>query len=193
MKNIMSPGGSRRLMAAVVMGTALSAMAGEAMASQPAPEAVHDISRYCQVCWRNARLHPDSWSDCTQEVLIRLLQTVEAEKWPQLLKLESDDRREFIRAIDAVKKRTQRAKKYQILSDEVADRRFTPESSRNEIHEELELVSGKVLSQRQQRILQLTRDGWTVPEIATDMNTTVERISDEKYKAIRKLRKELNG
>ncbi|WP_029630178.1 sigma-70 family RNA polymerase sigma factor [Zavarzinella formosa] len=193
MKQLMSPGGSRRLMAAVVMGTALSAMAGEAMASQPAPDAVHDISRYCQVCWRNARLHPDSWSDCTQEVLIRLLQTVEAEKWPQLLKLESDDRREFIRAIDAVKKRTQRAKKYQILSDEVPDRRMTPDSSRNEIQEELELASGKVLSQRQQRILQLTRDGWTVPEIATDMNTTVERISDEKYKAIRKLRKELNG
>ncbi len=193
MKNLIPPGGSRRLMAAVVMGTALSAMAGEASASQqPAPDAVHDISRYCQACWRNARLHPDSWQDCTQEVLIRLLQTVEAERWPGLLKQEGDDRREFFRAIDAVKKRTQRAKKYQVLADEVPDRPRAATGGRNEIQEELDLAAGKVLSQRQQRILHLTREGWTVPEIAGEMHTTVERISDDKYKAIKKLRKELN-
>ena len=139
-------------------------------------------------CIRTAR------TDCTQEVLVRLLQTVEAEKWPTLLKQdEGDDRREFLRAIDAVKKRTQRARKASGLVDEVADRRYGPESTRNELHEELEKVSHKVLSQRQQQILRLTCDGWSVPEIADELATTVERISDDKYKAIRKLRKELNA
>jgi RNA polymerase sigma factor (sigma-70 family) len=187
---------SRRLMAAVVVGTALSALGGEAKAAQiqPATDAVTDISKYCQVCWRNARLHPDSWPDCTQEVLVRLLQTVQPDKWAGLLKQdENDDRREFLRAIDAVKKRTQRARKTSGLADEVADRRYAPEAARNELHEELEKVSHKVLSQRQQQILRLTCDGYSVPEIAGELSTTVERVSDEKYKAIRKLRKELHG
>ena len=181
-------------MAAVVVGTALSALGGEAKAHspQPATDAVQDISRYCQVCWRNARLHPDSWSDCTQEVFVRLLQTVEPDKWAGLLKQETDDRREFLRAIDAVKKRTQRARKNSGLADEVADRRFAPESARNELHEELNKASHKVLSQRQKQILRLTCDGWSVPEIADELSTSAERISDEKYKAIRKLRKEIH-
>jgi len=182
-------------MAAVVVGTALSALGGDAKASapQPGPDAVTDISRYCQVCWRNARLHPDSWQDCTQEVLVRLLQTVEPDKWGGLLKQENDDRREFLRAIDAVKKRTQRARKNSGLADEVADRRFGPESARNELHEELDKASHKVLSQRQKQILRLTCDGWSIPEIADELSTSVERISDEKYKAIRKLRKEIHA
>jgi len=194
MKKFLPTGVSRRLMAAVVAGTALSAVGSEAKASGPAPEAVTDISKYCQVCWRNARLHPDSWPDCTQEVLVRLLQTVEPDKWSGLLKQdENDDRREFLRAIDAVKKRTQRARKSAGLADDVADRRFAPEAARNELHEELDKVSHKVLSQRQQQILRLTFDGWAVPEIADELSTSVERVSDEKYKAIRKLRKELHG
>ena len=193
MKKFLPTGVSRRLMAAVVAGTALSAMSNDARAAGPSSEAVTDISKYCQVCWRNARLHPDSWPDCTQEVLVRLLQTVEPEKWSGLLKQdENDDRREFLRAIDAVKKRTQRARKTSGLADEVADRRFAPELARNELHEELEKVSHKVLSQRQQQILRLTCDGYTVPEIATELATSVERVSDEKYKPIRKLRKELH-
>src|SRR6059058_1395808 len=194
MKKFLPSSRSRRLTAAVVVGTALSALGGEAKAAQPTTDAVTDISRYCQVCWRNARLSPDSWQDCTQEVLVRLLQTVEPGKWSTLLKQdENDDRREFLRAIDAVKKRTQRARKTSGLADEVADRRFAPEAARNELHEELEKVSHKVLSQRQQQILRLTCDGWSVPEIADELATTVERVSDEKYKAIRKLRKELHG
>jgi RNA polymerase sigma factor (sigma-70 family) len=194
MKKFLPSARSRRLMAAVVVGTALSALGGEAKANsaQPASDAVQDISRYCQVCWRNARLHPDSWTDCTQEVFVRLLQTIEPDKWSSLLKQETEDRREFLRAIDAVKKRTQRARKNSGLADEVADRRFAPESARNELHEELDKASHKVLSQRQKQILRLTCDGWSIPEIADEMSTTVERISDEKYKAIRKLRKEIH-
>src|SRR5438874_8418696 len=77
MKKFLPGAVSRRLMAAVVAGTALSALGGDARAASPplADQAIQDISRYCQVCWRNARLHPDSWTDATQEVLVRLLQT----------------------------------------------------------------------------------------------------------------------
>ena len=69
-------GGTRpgRAFVAVVLGTALSALAGgEASA---ATRTVTDISRYCTACWRNARLPADRWDDCTQEVLVRLLERV---------------------------------------------------------------------------------------------------------------------
>src|SRR6476660_8174826 len=53
-------------MALVVGLAALTACASES-------ELVHDIQRYCTVCWRNARLDPCLWDDCTQEVCCRLM------------------------------------------------------------------------------------------------------------------------
>jgi len=45
-----------------------------------------------------------------------------------------------------------------------------------------------VLSSRQQRILQMSFEGHTVQEVADQLAMSPERVSDEKYKAIRKLR-----
>ena len=53
-------------MALVIGLAALTAQASES-------DLVRDIQRYCTVCWRNARLDPDLWDDCTQEVCCRLL------------------------------------------------------------------------------------------------------------------------
>lgn len=184
-------GGTRNVITAVVVGAALSTMPAQKAMASVSPQAVSDISRYCQACWRNARLHPDAWADCTQEVLTRLLQTVEPTKWDGMLKFETDERREFLRAIDAVKKRTQRAKKHGAFVEEVGDRRTEPDQARNELREELDKAAQEVLSVRQQRILQLSCEGWTIPEIAEELKTSVERISDEKYKAIRKVRRHL--
>ena len=49
----------------------------------------------------------------------------------------------------------------------------------------------ELLSPRQQRILQLSFDGWSVADIATDMRLSGERVSDEKYKSIQRLRQYL--
>ncbi|MEZ6142353.1 MAG: sigma-70 family RNA polymerase sigma factor [Zavarzinella sp.] len=185
---------SRKMVAAMVVGTALATLSSEAHAgNQPNPDAVKDISRYCQACWRNARLHPDSWSDCTQEVLVRLLQTVEADRWAGILKHEGEERREFFRAIDAVKKRTLRTKRWGNLPEATADRGIIPATERNELQEEVQHVARQVLSTRQQQILQMTSEGWAVPEIASELQISVDRVSDEKYKAIRKIRKELDN
>jgi RNA polymerase sigma factor (sigma-70 family) len=143
------------------------------------------------VCWRNARLPADRWDDCTQQVFTRLLERVEPAKWSTLLADETDDRREFIRAIDAVKKRTQRARKYADLSADVGDERNRSGSHLREQREAVDQAANQVLSPRQRKIVELTCDGWAVPEIATELKTTPERVSDEKYKAIRKLRTHL--
>jgi RNA polymerase sigma factor (sigma-70 family) len=185
------------VMAAVMLGTGLGAQEASAGTTtttgtqQIDSGAVRDITRYCQVCWRNARLPEDQWGDCTQQVFARLLETVGRDRWAALLPSENEDKREFLRAIDAVKKRTQRARRFSDLSADVPDNwtRYTGEAK--ERRDEVNRVAGEVLSDRQQKIINLSADGWGVPEIAVELGTTAQRISDEKYKAIRKLREKL--
>ena len=184
---------SRNVMVAVVLGTALAAAPAKASAATssaptgPSAKAVTDITKYCQTCWRNARLPADRWEDCTQAVFVRLLERVEADKWGTVLvDSETAERREFIRAIDAVKKRTQRARKFSALSPEIAERRPVSNTARDD-RDAVAKAAAETLSPRQRRILELTADGWPVPDIAAELGTTVERVSDEKYKSIKKL------
>jgi RNA polymerase sigma factor (sigma-70 family) len=176
------------MMVAVVLGALASTPArASTTTAEPTAKAVTDISKYCQTCWRNARLPADRWQDCTQEVFIRLLERVDAEKWGSVLvDDETLERREFLRAIDAVKKRTQRARKFSGLSVDLPDGR-PPANMGKDDRDAVSKAANEVLSPRQRRLLDLTAEGWSVPEIATELNTTVERISDEKYKAIKKL------
>jgi RNA polymerase sigma factor (sigma-70 family) len=179
----------------VMLGAALasnaSADSGERANETLSAQTVWDIARYCQVCWKNARLPADHWEDCTQQVLTRLLERVSLKSWGNVLQDESEERREFFRAIDTVKKRSQRTKRHSEIMSEMADRQVIETSTLRDQWEEVMSAANNVLSPRQQRILELSRDGWNVPEIASELNTSPERISDEKYKAIRKLRTEL--
>ena len=187
MKRNTPPSRSRRtVVVAVMLGAALSMADAKAVAAESSDKAIADIQRYCAACWRNARLHPDTWTDCTQEVFSRLIESLPVSTWSRVLQLESAERREFVRAIDAVKKRTQRARKWVPLNDDVAALR-----SGNDLRDEREMVQNaapSVLSQRQQRIIQMSFDGYSVQEVADQLAMSPERVSDEKYKAIRKLR-----
>jgi RNA polymerase sigma factor (sigma-70 family) len=186
----------RQYVVAFMLGTALSAL-GPATASAadaaPAPaRAVTDLSRYCTTCWRNARLPADCWTDCTQEVFVRLLERVPQGSWDLVLKTEGDERREFVRAIDTVKKRVQRGRTWASgPHNEFADRRDSHDRKLADDREAVRLAAAEVLTPRQQRILQLTCAGWSVQAISSELQTSPERISDEKYKAIQKLRAKL--
>jgi RNA polymerase sigma factor (sigma-70 family) len=179
-----------RYLAAMVIGTALSTMSSSVVGAAHAEQrAVNDISRYCATCWRNARLDPDCWSDCTQEVFCRLLERVTPEDWSRMLSSEGEDRREFLRAIDAVKKRSQRSRKLvHTEMDTVADHRDLPERRVADHREAVHQAAAQLLSQRQQHVLQLSFEGWSVRDIAKKLQVPAERVSDEKYKAIHKLR-----
>jgi RNA polymerase sigma factor (sigma-70 family) len=181
----------------MVLGTALSALGSAPAAAADVPEAtaraVSDISRYCTACWRNARLHPDCWTDCTQEVFCRLLQRLDPDAWTQVLATEGDERRELIRAIDTVKKRTQRRRTWSSgMVEGVADRRDVHARRLADEREAVRESAAAVLSPRQRRIVQLSFEGWSVHDIAAELRLPAERISDEKYKAIHKLRAHLS-
>ena len=149
------------------------------------------MGRYCTTCWRNARLHPDCWTDCTQEVFSRLMERVTPEAWGRVLKVEGEERREFLRAIDAVKKRTLRARKFSGAVEAVADARSAHAANLHQEREAVRQAAEGLLSPRQQRILQMSFEGWSVQEMGRELNLPAERVSDEKYKAIRKLRAHL--
>lgn len=184
---------SRRYVAAMVLGTALSALGSGTALAAPAGEIaagdINHVNRYCTACWRNAHLPVDRWSDCTQEVFRRLLDRLEPAEWSQLLAKESEERRELIRAIDAVKKSSIRqAKRTVPLVGVVADHRDARDERLAEDREAVTQAANQLLSPRQQRILQMAFAGHSVQDIAQEMDLTPERVSDEKYKAIRKLR-----
>ncbi len=183
-----APRSKRPYMMAVVLGTALTAfgVTGEATL-----QAIADMGRYCTTCWRNARLPADSWTDCTQEVFRRLLERLPADSWQRVLAGDGEERREFLRAIDTVKKRTQRARKYTGEVEQVADRHDQHARYLSEERELVRQAAERLLTPRQQRILQLSFEGWAVHEMAQELKLPVERVSDEKYKAIRKLRAHL--
>lgn len=185
-----SKSGPRRMVVAMMLGSALSAFG--APSAIAAPKIVTDMSRYCTVCWRNARLPADCWSDCTQDVFVRMLERVPADAWDRALKLEGDERREFVRAIDAVKKRVQRSRHHAGYPDSgIADPNAGHDRIEAERRETIARAAEKVLSPRQRTILDDTISGYTVPEIAERLAIAPERVSDEKYKAIRKLREVL--
>ena len=187
----------RHYVVAMLLGTALTAFGAStsqaAVTSETTVRAVNDVSRYCTACWRNARIPADCWSDCTQDVLSRLLESIPTENWDRLLKGEGAERQEFLRAIDAVKKRTQRSLKRSCnLAGVVEDRRDGNERARADEREIVRQAATELLSPRQQRILQLSLEGWTVQQVAEELQVPAERVSDEKYKAIRKLRAHLS-
>ena len=87
------------------------------------------------------------------------------------------------------KKRTQRALRRSTgLNDEVADNRDGQDRELADEREQVRLAAAELLSGRQQKILQMSFEGWSVHEIASALQLPAERVSDEKYKAVRKLR-----
>jgi len=175
-------------MALVIGFAALTAQATET-------DLVRDIQRYCTACWRNARLHPNLWDDCTQEVCCRLLGKARNGELDlnQVLAIDAPERRELVRAIDMVRKRVQREKRFQLLDDVLTpgpdhDAKYREQ---RELGELLENARRAVLTERQDRIVEMWTRGHTVPEIAESLGMSLARVSDEKYKALRKLEKHL--
>ena len=194
-----SPAGSARGRTLRAAPTAMALVIGLAALTATASESdlVRDIQRYCTVCWRNARLDPGLWDDCTQEVCCRLLEKARAGRLDLNLVLADDttERRELVRAIDMVRKRVQRSKRYHSLEEDSTPGPDIDQRDRNrqELGEVLEAARQAVLSPRQDRIVELWTRGWAVPEIAENLGMSVARVSDEKYKALRKLENHLAG
>lgn len=164
--------------------------------AQPVPQsdtAVNAIERYCQASWSRASIDQQDWRDCTQQVLVELLKrAAEKSLGDETDEKEQELNRELTRSIWAVAQRWRRRHQYSPLADEFVPGRDdnAAESSASEMRQMLQHAS-RSLTARQQEIVGQLLDGHSVTEIANDLGITTARVSDEKYKAIRKLRDQL--
>ncbi|MDP7015465.1 MAG: sigma-70 family RNA polymerase sigma factor [Pirellulaceae bacterium] len=184
MKTIPPPPGAIR-------ATACAALVTAALASVGATEgqAVEQLQRYCTASWRNARIAQQDWDDCTQQALERLLERVPRQRLPVAIgSAESSERRELNRAVWCTVQRWRRAKRHFSLDAiDVVDSRPTDRADEHEWSQDLSSAVAE-LTPLQQRVLKQWSEGSTVREIAREMDLPAARVSDQKYKAIRKLR-----
>ena len=168
-----------------------AAVGGSALASASEASAINQIERYCTVSWRNAGIAQQDWSDCTQQALQELLERVSRNQLQVAMQnTESQERQELNRTVWRTIKRWQRAPRPVQLEESYI--RGTCDT-RQDAWDEVMTAARQHLSERQTRILKLTREGWQANEIATELDITSARVSDEKYKAIRKLRRQLDS
>ncbi|GIW87411.1 MAG: hypothetical protein KatS3mg108_1735 [Isosphaeraceae bacterium] len=177
---------ARTAIPAVALAVGLAALSVQAAEGL----VVRDIQRYCVACWRNARIDPVFWDDCTQEVCLRLLTKACAGQLDirQVLAEDTPERRELVRAIDMVRKRVQRTKRPASLAESIASE-GPLHAERIELGDLLLSARRAVLTERQDQIIELWMRGWTIPEIGERLGLPANRISDDKYKALRKLQR----
>ena len=94
-----------------------------------------------------------------------------------------------------VRKRVQRTKRFASFDERetLGPDLDARDRERRELGELLEAARVAVLSPRQDRIVEMWTEGYTVPEISEELGMTLARVSDEKYKALRKLERHLAG
>jgi RNA polymerase sigma factor (sigma-70 family) len=144
------------------------------------------VGRYCMASWRNAGIHPQDWSDCTQDAMTSLLERVSAERLGSaVVDPESPERRELKRAIWRTIQRWRRTPRpHSLNGSQLTD----GSAARDDLELSDWLVAAlQTLSARQQHILSRWSEGYSIDEIAEQLGIAAARVSDEKYKALRKL------
>lgn len=163
-----------------------SAVAGGAFLKASVVDA---IRRYCHSSWRQARIPNHDWDDCTQDVMVELLTRLNGEEISQAVgDLDSEHRRELMRSVWCVAQRWRRANNKQSVSiDQLAEPSIAVNSDWEDV--DLEKLDSAIdsLTPTQQTIMSRSRNGDSVAEIASSLDIPAPRVSDQKYKAIRKL------
>ena len=174
--------------------------------AEPRPEAIqsglNQLTRYLGCAWARAGLDPQSFEDCTQEVYETLLSNLGRDKFDQLaaqvrafgvrnvLSRETPDGPDFFRAVDMVKRATQRTRSFQSLDEhylELADGAGTDGASATDWRRELDEAIERSLNRREAELIRDTLMGKTPQEIAQTWGMAAKTVSNEKTRAIQKL------
>lgn len=168
--------------------TSASLLAGSCLAMKAST--VTALQRYCLASWRQAGIPTQEWDDCTHEVVVEFLSRLDASHMDVAMdRPDSDARRELVRSIWCVTQRSRRARaKATVSLDAVGE----PEESVNTTMawESVEPLL-ESLNSTQRTILHSLREGSSIAEIAAELKVPAARVSDQKYKAIKKLQNEL--
>jgi hypothetical protein len=153
-------------------------------------EVIQQIQRYCTASWRNASVPRAAWCDCSQQLFCELLQKVPRRHLPLAMsQVESAERRELNRAIWRIIKRQQRSDARSMHPISRHDPTCSVRSKAvDELLAEVIDVGEQALSARQFRILEMTSEGYTIADIAKQLEIPAACASDEKYRGIQRIR-----
>jgi len=188
----MDPSTSAKKLSLAACAVAVAATVGSAQAQDGA--AIGCMQRYCTASWRNAGIAQQDWEDCTQEAMMLMLERVSRNRLGHAMRDDqSPERRELNRSIWCTAQRWRRRPKHASLDGCDSAERPTDEATRETVEslDSAMAVAGDCLTSRQQAIISMCRDGWSIREIAAELDISSARASDEKYKAVRKLRQRL--
>jgi DNA-binding NarL/FixJ family response regulator len=173
--------------------TGIAAAATAAVSQVSESVVLKKIQAYCSRSWQNAGINHQEWSDCTQQVFARLLERVDRGRLLIAIEdSESPERRELNRAIWATSQRSRREKKYSSIefADSHSENNDSWPAKAESLNQVRTAVNGEDarLSPTQREIVTRWSDGESISAIAESLKLSPARISDEKYKAIQKLR-----
>ena len=180
---------SRRLATATCAALVAAAVSG----STAEARTVEQLERYLTTSWRNAQISQQDWPDCTQQAMTELLERVPRRRFAQIFdQPQQNDRRELNRAVWRTVQRWRRRRRCASLEPDYCGPSHpapapTDGLHRSEARDHLDQAMAN-LSERQQQILRLWSQGDSVAEISEQLDLPAARVSDEKYKAMRKLR-----
>lgn len=160
------------------------------------------MSRYLSKAWSRAGIAPQRHEDCTQSVYLTLLQThgrpgfdsfvseIGQSGIRDLLQRDPVLGLDFFRAVDRVKKAAQRERVHQSLDDPdwIAQ---APSEVLDSWRSSLTEAMRQTLSGREQALIHASLNGETPAEIASQWGVAPKTVSNEKAKAIQKLREAL--
>ena len=158
------------------------------------------LDRYLARAWFRAGISAQQHDDCTQAVYTTLLQGFGRDRFDQLLSevgqfgirdvlsRETADGPDFFRAIDTVKKRTQRERSFQPLEAVDAASLNRTDPSSGDWKSSLQDAILSSLSPREAALIQATLQGETPAEIAQQWGIAPKTVSNEKTRALQKLR-----
>ncbi|HVR74258.1 MAG TPA: hypothetical protein VMT52_08000, partial [Planctomycetota bacterium] len=158
--------------------------------------AVTDITRYMTASWRSARFNSADWADLTQEAFAELLGRIPRDRLPAAIEeSDSGERRELNRSVWCAAQRWRRVRRHASLEGLAPPAAPDAPSSLDdaELVEHLQTIAERRLSGRQRRILSSWCEGESVGEIARDLGISSSLASNEKYKAIQRVRGVLAG
>lgn len=159
------------------------------------------LDRYLSRTWTRAGIPQQSHDDCTQAVYTTLLQNWGRGPFDELLaevgvsgiratlSRDTPDGPDFFRAIDTVKKRAQREKTYATLDVGTDVAASDPEASSWKTA--LQEAISRNLSPREANLIHLTLEGESPADIAQLWGVAPKTVSNEKTRAIQKLREAL--
>jgi DNA-binding CsgD family transcriptional regulator len=163
------------------------------------------LDRYLARAWARAGISSQHYDDCTQAVYTTLLQNLGRDGFDhlvedighqgvrQVLNAETSEGPDFFRAVDMVKKRAQREKSFQSL-DAYPTEVAAPigwDGATADWRGALNEAIDRSLSSREADLIRATLQGKTPAEIAAQWGVAPKTVSNEKTRAIQKLREAL--